>query len=216
MRGRGRGKISGPGVTVRAIANALGIPRNDIAAYANQRVIVDPPDYPTVQRALVPLELSNELQYMSELKLELVNRFQESPFFLDNVQVKDIRRYTDKYNEIQRERLEPDFSRIPEELCWRHERVQSSVAKKKKMDVDTTEAIAQKLMKLEQAEKQGDITDEVEEENGSEDSEEAPGSNLMSDEDYAEEDNDYCETYFDNGEGYGDVGSDDNLDGEEF
>uniref|UniRef100_A0A0K0D089 AAA_9 domain-containing protein n=1 Tax=Angiostrongylus cantonensis TaxID=6313 RepID=A0A0K0D089_ANGCA len=61
----------------------------------------------TIQRALIPLELSNELQYMSELKLELVNRFQESPFFLDNIQVKDIRRYTDKYNEIQRERLEP-------------------------------------------------------------------------------------------------------------
>ncbi|VDM60956.1 unnamed protein product [Angiostrongylus costaricensis] len=104
MGGRSRGKVLGPGVAVRAIANALGIERNDIVAYMKQRVIVDPPDYP---RALIPLELSNELQYMSELKLELVNRFQESPFFLDNIQVRDIRRYTDKYNEIQRERLEP-------------------------------------------------------------------------------------------------------------
>ncbi|VDM60955.1 unnamed protein product [Angiostrongylus costaricensis] len=110
--------------------------------------------------------------------------------------------------------LTNDFSRLPMELCWRHERTECSMLKKRKVNCDTTEIIEQKLMKLEQAEKRDDITDE--DEDGSEDSEEAPGSNLMSDEDFAEEDNDYCDTYFDNGEGYGDVGSDDNLGGEDY
>ncbi|PIO55936.1 hypothetical protein TELCIR_22674 [Teladorsagia circumcincta] len=112
MGGRGRGRGAGPGTTVRAVAHALGITRQDMATYTNQRTVEDPPDYPTVQRALIPLELTNELQYISELKLELINRFQESPFYLDNVQVRDIRRYTDKYNEIHREKLEPGWSPV--------------------------------------------------------------------------------------------------------
>ncbi|RCN44563.1 peptidase family M41 [Ancylostoma caninum] len=215
MGGRGRGGGSGPGTTVRAVAQALGIARNDMATYANQRTVEDPPDYPIVQRALIPLELSNELQYLSELKLELINRFQESPFYLDNVQVKDIRRYTDKYNEVHREVLQPDFSRLPEELCWRHRSDQPSSAKRRKIE-DTTEIIQQRLKTLEQAEQQNENEEEIEDEEGSEKSEEPPGSNIPSDEDFGEEDNDYCTTYFDNGEGYGDVGSDDNMDGEEY
>ncbi|EYC19683.1 hypothetical protein Y032_0023g664 [Ancylostoma ceylanicum] len=215
MGGRGRGRGSGPGTTVRAVAQALGIARNDMATYTNQRTVEDPPDYPIVQRALIPLELSNELQYLSELKLELINRFQESPFYLDNVQVKDIRRYTDKYNEVHREVLEPDFSRLPDELCWRNKKDQPSSAKRRKVE-DTTEIIQQRLKTLEQAEQQNENEEEVEDEEGSEKSEEAPGSNVPSDEDFGEEDNDYCTTYFDNGEGYGDVGSDDNMDGEEY
>ncbi|KAK6729014.1 hypothetical protein RB195_006208 [Necator americanus] len=215
MGGRGRGRGSGPGTTVRAVAQALGIARNDMASFTNQRTVEDPPDYPTVQRALIPLELSNELQYISELKLELINRFQESPFYLDNVQVKDIRRYTDKYNEVHRERLEPDFTRLPEELCWRREKATLSSAKRRRIE-DTIEIIQQKLVNLERAEQQDENEEEVEDEEGSENSEEAPGSNVPSDEDFGEEDNDYCATYFDNGEGYGDVGSDDNMDGEEY
>lgn len=35
---------------------------------------------------------------------------------------------------------------------------------------------------------------------------------VPSDDDYQEEDNDYIQSYFDNGENYGEVGSDDNLD----
>nr|CDJ84592.1 Protein Y47G6A.9 [Haemonchus contortus] len=216
MGGRGRGRGAGPGTTVRAVAHALGIARQDMAAYTAQRTIEDPPDYPTVQRALIPLELTNELQYISELKLELINRFQESPFFLDNVQVRDIRRYTDKYNEIHREKLEPDFSRLPEELCWRRERVEAPVAKKRKMIDESTEVVQQKLMRLEQAEQNEDIVEEVEDEDeGSEDSREQPGSAVQSEDDL-EEENDYCANYFDNGEGYGDLGSDDNMDGDEY
>ncbi|KHJ98700.1 hypothetical protein OESDEN_01320 [Oesophagostomum dentatum] len=70
-------------------------------------------------------------------------------------------------------------------------------------------------MKLEQAEQQNENEEEVEDEEGSEKSEEPPGSNVPSEDDF-EEDNDYCATYFDNGEGYGDAGSDDNMDGEEY
>lgn len=62
------------------------------------------------------------------------------------------------------------------------------------------------------------VADPVQEddEDASEASEEARGSVAASDDDFAEEDNDYCANYFDNGEGYGDLGSDDNIDGEEF
>ncbi|VDL76753.1 unnamed protein product [Nippostrongylus brasiliensis] len=216
MGGRGRGRGSGPGTTARAVAQALGIARHDMASYANQRTIEDPPDYPVVQRALIPLDLTNELQYVSDLKIELINRFQESPFFLDNVQVRDIRRYTDKYNEIHREKLDPDFSRLPEELCWRQERGAASDAKRRKLGTDTVD-VQQKLLRLEQVEQteENNEENEEEEENGSENSEEAPGSAVVSEDDL-EEDNDYCANYFDNGEGYGDLGSDDNMDGEEF
>ncbi|KJH53540.1 XPG protein [Dictyocaulus viviparus] len=205
MGGRGRGKKTSTGTAAHAIAHALGINKNEIIAYANQRTIEDPADFPVVHRALIPLELSNELQYISELKLELVNRFNESPFFLDNIQVRDIRRYTDKYNEIQREKLDLDFSLLPEELCWRSEQVVNPPTKKSKVDCESSEVIQQKLMRLEQAEKQDDSVNEVEDESGSDDSEEPQGSVCASDDDF-EEDNDYCATYFDNGEGYGDLG----------
>ncbi|KAK6043780.1 hypothetical protein COOONC_18715 [Cooperia oncophora] len=114
-------------------------------------------------------------------------------------------------------RLEPDFLRLPEELCWRHERVEASAAKKRKVIDDSAEAVQQKLLRLEQAEQGEDNVEEVEdEEDGSEGSQEHPGSAVASDDDFGEEDNDYCANYFDNGEGYGDLGSDDNMDGEEY
>ncbi|VDM70810.1 unnamed protein product, partial [Strongylus vulgaris] len=180
MGGRGRGRGGGPGTTIRAVAQALGIARNDMAIYANQRTVEDPPDYPVCHQ------------------LDIIIKFQESPFYLDNVQIKDIRRYTDKYNEVQRERLEPDFARLPEELCWRNEKARVPSAKKRKME-DTTEVIQQKLMRLEQAEQQDGVNEEeIEDEEGSEKSEaEAPGSNVPSDDDFGEEDNDYCANYFD-------------------
>lgn len=51
---------------------------------------------------------------------------------------------------------------------------------------------------------------------GSEKSAAEEEENPLSDDDNAEEDNDYISNYFDNGEGYGDGGSDDNMDGDEY
>uniref|UniRef100_A0A1I7X0I4 XPGN domain-containing protein n=1 Tax=Heterorhabditis bacteriophora TaxID=37862 RepID=A0A1I7X0I4_HETBA len=106
MGGRGRG--GGTGSTVRAVANALGIARHEMATYSQHKPFEAPALYPIVQRALIPLELSNELQYIAELKLEMVNRFNESPYYLDHKETLDIRRYTDKYNQVHREKLHPD------------------------------------------------------------------------------------------------------------
>lgn len=55
----------------------------------------------------------------------------------------------------------PDFSRLPDELCWRRKKDQPSQAKRRKIE-DTTEIIQQRLKTLEQAEQQNENEEEVE------------------------------------------------------
>lgn len=57
---------------------------------------------------VLPLEKTDELQYMAELRQELLTRFHESSFYFDvKEQNSEFRRYTDKYRETEKEELRP-------------------------------------------------------------------------------------------------------------
>lgn len=59
-------------------------------------------------RKPLPLRLTDDLRYMADVKQELINRFHESPFYLQPSSANnDIQRYTDKYRAIEKEKWTP-------------------------------------------------------------------------------------------------------------
>uniref|UniRef100_A0A914UZM9 DNA-directed RNA polymerase III subunit n=1 Tax=Plectus sambesii TaxID=2011161 RepID=A0A914UZM9_9BILA len=219
--GRGGGGRGGSGV--RAIADALGIQRQDLASYSVS-LKEPPPLFPPLSRKPLPLRLTDDLRYMADVKQELINRFYESPFYLQPSSTNgDIARYTDKYRAIQKEKWTPQWDRLPSEICWKRkikpkaaDKPAVPVKKRKLVKSPEKGAIDAKLAKLEENEKNGKATlSESDDEKGEEEEDEEKRPNVdeepPSDDDYLEEGNDYIETYFDNGEDYGEGGSDDNL-----
>ncbi|VIO96695.1 Uncharacterized protein BM_BM6618 [Brugia malayi] len=203
------GSRGGASSGLRAVANALGIARHEMSAYTKV----------SVSQIVLPLEKTDELQYMAELRQELLTRFHESSFHFD-VEERDseFRRYTDKYRETEKEELRPDWSRLPEELCWK-KKTDEQVKKKRRITDKGADEVVEKLSKLEENEKLGcleietqETIDENDEESEKEEQNNENEQEALSDDDYQEEDNDYIHSYFDNGENYGDIGSDDNLD----
>lgn len=53
------------------------------------------------------IKMSDEQQYMVDLKQELLTRFHDSPFYVEQDSKGDVRRYTDKYRDIEKEALIP-------------------------------------------------------------------------------------------------------------
>uniref|UniRef100_A0A0N5AU13 DNA-directed RNA polymerase III subunit n=1 Tax=Syphacia muris TaxID=451379 RepID=A0A0N5AU13_9BILA len=226
-RGGGRGAAN---AGIRAVANALGIARADVSSFT--KIVTEAqPLYPVskfglfvpVSRSTLPIEHSDELLYMTELKQELLTRFHESSFYVEAKSKNgDIRRYTDKYRTLNRGKLQPVWSRLPEELHWgKQNKLNSTDKKRRKFDDSGTMKVEEKLAKLEEREgasRQDDETHGTAEKELSSDSEEEnrdlDEQEALSDDDYLEEDNDYIHSYFDNGENYGELGSDDNLDDE--
>ncbi|EFO19179.2 hypothetical protein LOAG_09315 [Loa loa] len=218
-RGSRAGSRGGASCGLRAVANALGIARHEMSTYTKV-VLESQPTYPSVSQMVLPLEKTDELQYMAELRQELLTRFHESSFHFEvKKRNSEFRRYTDKYRETEKEELRPDWSRLPDELCWK-KKVSEPTKKKRRVTDKGADEVVEKLSRLEESEKldspeietqetidENDEESEKEEQNNGNEEQEA-----LSDDDYQEEDNDYIHSYFDNGENYGDVGSDDNLD----
>ncbi|CAI2304507.1 unnamed protein product [Caenorhabditis sp. 36 PRJEB53466] len=220
MSGKGRG--GGSSNTMRSVANALGIARYDMAKMLSQQKVEPPELYPKVQRNPVSLEMTTDMLYVSRLKVELDQRMRDSQFFIEAENGDELKRYVDKFSTIKREKLEIDMSQMPSELVWRRatKSLKDPAAKRRKI-MKEDPSVTEKLEKL--AEKEGQNNEDEEEEKPDEDnetgSEKSAGEeeeNPLSDDDNQEEDNDYISNYFDNGEGYGDGGSDDNMDGDEF
>ncbi|CAK5041053.1 unnamed protein product [Meloidogyne enterolobii] len=93
---------------VRAIANVLGISRQDVSQYNAQQVRNEPlPLYPPLDKTPLPLEETKELAFMVDTKQEFLNRFRESPFYSKKTGKRDVRRYTDKYRLMDKETFEP-------------------------------------------------------------------------------------------------------------
>ncbi|GMT28009.1 hypothetical protein PFISCL1PPCAC_19306, partial [Pristionchus fissidentatus] len=215
--GRGGGRGGGAQSTSRQVANALGIAQHEMAAFMRQKASEVPQNYPNIQRSLLPLEMTTDRMYMADVKAELRGRFMESAFNLDGDKERgEIRRYTDKYKKIKEERENSDLDRVPDELIEKKDlKAAKKGAKRRKIEEGDEEKIKQKLMRLEEKERNGDPV-EVEDESSDEDSdkEEAAAAAAVSDDDM-EEDNDYVHAYFDNGEGYNE-GSDDNLGDDDY
>ncbi|VDN53827.1 unnamed protein product [Dracunculus medinensis] len=139
---------SGRGSTrtgLNAVANALGISRNDLNSMSAS-VHEVPQTFPPLSKTLIPLEIFDSVQYEIDLKLELATRFRESSFYLErkNDKVGDIRRYTDKYRKIAIEKFKPDWSRLPSELRWEKKNLSEKPPKKrvKMIDEGTNEVLA--------------------------------------------------------------------------
>uniref|UniRef100_A0A1I7TKE2 DNA-directed RNA polymerase III subunit n=1 Tax=Caenorhabditis tropicalis TaxID=1561998 RepID=A0A1I7TKE2_9PELO len=219
----GKGKGGGSSNTMRNVANALGIARYDMAKMMSQQTIEPPELYPKVQRNPVPLEMTTDLLYVSRLKVELDQRMRDSQFFIEAEKEDEIKRYLDKYSVIKREKLDINMSHMPSELVWRRTTSNASSrsgAKRRKLANDDS-IIKEKLNKLEEKEGKNNEDDDDEKPEKDNDSESEKSAaeeeeNPLSDDDNQEEDNDYISNYFDNGEGYGDGGSDDNMDGDDF
>ncbi|KAL3120652.1 hypothetical protein niasHT_007944 [Heterodera trifolii] len=183
---------------VRAIANVLGISRQEVSQYTHEQIRDEPlPLYPPLAKDPLPLGDSKELAFMTDAKLEFLHRFRESPFYQRRTGKRDVRRYTDKYRLMDKEPFEPHWERLPSEINWR-----AKGASKKRPSAKR----ARKEGEEEGARGEGD--EEEEDENATarprplnEDEEEVN----YSDEDYLMEGaNDYVDTYFDDGDGYDD------------
>uniref|UniRef100_A0A914HS45 Elongator complex protein 3 n=1 Tax=Globodera rostochiensis TaxID=31243 RepID=A0A914HS45_GLORO len=202
---------------VRAIANVLGISRQEVSQYTHEQIKNEPlPLYPPLAKDPLPLEDSKELAFMTDAKLEFLHRFRESPFYQRRTGKRDVRRYTDKYRLMDKEPFEPHWTRLPSEINWRAKSGTSGrrpSAKRARMDENQLlERLGQREAKGLDKDKEGDeegahgkAEDDDDEENATtrprplnEDEEEAN----YSDEDYLMEGaNDYVDTYFDDGEG---------------
>ncbi|CAJ0956649.1 unnamed protein product, partial [Mesorhabditis belari] len=215
MSGGQRG--GGGSAAVRAVASALGINRHEMSNYIQPARSEPPPLFPPLTRSVLPAEECDRQKYMVATKDDLLKfGFRDSPYFLEEKKIGgDVKRYTDKYRETNRTKLQPDWSRIPEELCWQKKNLEQNPSKKRKLDDAMGELVNEKLKRLEEnaAEKDEEPEEKQEETSDVEDEEEKErvGDEAVSDDDYLEEDNDYATGYFDNGEGYG-AGSDDDLD----
>ncbi|VDK45041.1 unnamed protein product [Anisakis simplex] len=223
--GRGGGRAAAT-AGVRAVASALGIARHEMNAFTT--IVTEPPPlFPPLSNLPSRVKMNDEEQYQVELKQELMARFHESAFYMETETKKsDVRRYTDKYRNIEREKFKPNWNRLPKELRPKKrssEKHAEAVKKKKKKKFNEFDKIGleEKFKALEKKEVEnveGDEDGNAEEhddddgQSENEERNENEEQEVPSDDDYLEEDNDYVHSYFDNGENYGDMGSDDNID----
>ncbi|GMS85152.1 hypothetical protein PENTCL1PPCAC_7327, partial [Pristionchus entomophagus] len=135
----------------RQVANALGIAQHEMAAFMRQKASELPQRFPAIQRSLLPIEMTTDRMYMADVKAELRARFMESSFNVDeDTERVDIRRYTDKYKIVQKERFVLDVDRVPEELIDKKDLKPRK--EKRKMEEGDEEEIKKKLMRLEENE----------------------------------------------------------------
>ncbi|KAK5603576.1 hypothetical protein CRENBAI_004517 [Crenichthys baileyi] len=210
MAGKGRG--------VAAFSfniEALGIGRGSMP----EARVGPSPLYPNTDFKPVPLKVGEDEDYMLALKQEMRGTMQRLPH---NIKVQsnraEVEKYTERYlkqSQMEDEGWTPDWNLFPKELKPRTKKPRTKGTKNKKtVKVSSKEAV-DVLSKLDVLAKNDDgnaekSDDEGEKKTGNEDEE-------IEEEEYEEEDleedNDYIESYFDNGEDFA-ADSDENMDGE--
>ncbi|TKS78863.1 DNA-directed RNA polymerase III subunit RPC7 [Collichthys lucidus] len=148
----------------------------------------------------VPLKAGEEEDYMLALKQEMRGTMQRLPHNIKPHSNKaEVEKYTERYLK-QRQLDDEEWTPVAKK--------KTVISRKESEDV---------LSKLEELAKKDDTNpeksdDETEKKPGNKEEEEELEAEEYEEEDI-EEDNDYIESYFDNGEDFG-AGSDDNMDGE--
>ncbi|XP_067931723.1 DNA-directed RNA polymerase III subunit RPC7-like [Watersipora subatra] len=209
MGGRGRGRGRG-GSSMSVNIEALGFGRGEALPSAS---LHPPPTFPVLEHHPLPLEHNEKCNYLIDLKRYFQTSMEDSPYYVKSTETrKDIKRYTDKYKVSNLAAAETNmilYSRVPEEL--RPQKKKKKTSKKAKSSSDSTRNTIEELEKRENNE----VKAESGEEEGSDDEKSAEDDDKLGDEEFDEEDleeeNDYCQEYFDNGEGFGDA-EDDALD----
>ncbi|CAG5921435.1 unnamed protein product [Menidia menidia] len=193
MAGKGRG--------VAAFSfniESLGIGRGNMP----ETRVGPTPLFPNTEFKPVPLKVGEDEDYMLALKQEMRGTMQRLPHNIKSQSGKaEVEKYTQRY--LKQSRMDDEE--------W-------TPATKKKTVTKSLKDTADVLNKLEELAKKDDMNpeksdDETEKEKkpGNEEDEDIEEEEY--EEEDIEEDNDYIESYFDNGEDFG-AGSDDNMDGE--
>ncbi|XP_077416570.1 DNA-directed RNA polymerase III subunit RPC7 [Vanacampus margaritifer] len=206
MAGKGRG--------VAAFSfniDALGVGRGNMP----EARVGPSPLFPPTDFKPVPLKVGEDEDYMLALKQEMRGAMQRMPHNIKFQSNKaDVEKYAQRYlkqKQVDDDEWTPDWNVFPKELMPQKKTSVKAGPKKKKVKLSSKSA-QDVLTKLNELEKKdgGDKSDEENKEKKENEEEE------IEEEEYEEdevEDNDYIDSYFDNGEEFG-AGSDDNMDGE--
>ncbi|XP_035514943.1 DNA-directed RNA polymerase III subunit RPC7 [Morone saxatilis] len=212
MAGKGRGVAA-----FTFNIEALGIGRGSMP----EARVGPTPLFPNTDFKPVPLKAGEDEDYMLALKQEMRGTMQRLPHNIKPQTNKaEVEKYTERYlkqSQMDDEEWTPDWNLFPKELMPQKKKPHAKPGIKKKpvkISRKETEAI---LSKLEELAKKDDgnpekSDDETEKKTGNKDEEEEIEAEEYEEEDI-EEDNDYIESYFDNGEDFA-PDSDENMDGE--
>ncbi|XP_026994103.1 DNA-directed RNA polymerase III subunit RPC7 [Tachysurus fulvidraco] len=180
------------------------------------------PLFPQMEFKPVPLKAGEDEDYMLALKQEIRGRMKGLPFNIKPCSGRsDVEKYKEKYirecQKIEDEEWTPDWNRLPKELMPQKKmiRKKKDPKKPKKISSKQQEDLLSKLNELEKKADKSDDENEKEEKKGDEEEEKKGDEEeeIEGDEfdEELEEENDYINTYFEDGDEYG-AGSDDNMD----
>ncbi|XP_061673858.1 DNA-directed RNA polymerase III subunit RPC7 [Syngnathoides biaculeatus] len=205
MAGKGRG-----GAAFTFNIDALGIGRGSMP----EARVGPEPLYPPTDFKPVPLKVGEDEDYMLALKQEMRGTMQRKPLIKFQTNKADVEKYTQRYlKQIHDDEWTPDWNVFPKELMPQKKTRVKTAPKKKRVKISSKDAedVLTKLNVLEK--KDGDDKSDEEQPKNKENEED---EEEIEEEEYEEEeveDNDYIDSYFDNGEDFA-AGSDDNMDGE--
>ncbi|KAK7934135.1 hypothetical protein WMY93_005031 [Mugilogobius chulae] len=209
MAGKGRGVAA-----FTFNIEALGISRGSMP----EARVGPSPLFPHTDYKPVPLKDGEDDTYMLALKQEMRGAMQQRPHNIKPLSKKaEVERYTERYLKkikVDDDQWTPDWNLFPKELMPQKKKTRpKSTAKMKAVKITTkdTEAVLTKLDEL--AKKDEGTTENSDDEKEKKENEEEELEEEGLDEEDIEEDNDYIESYFDNGEDFA-ADSDDNMDGE--
>ncbi|KAM7416525.1 hypothetical protein PAMA_018535 [Pampus argenteus] len=214
MAGKGRGVAA-----FTFNIEALGIGRGSMP----EARVGPSPLFPNTDFKPVPLKVGEDEDYMLALKQEMRGTMQRLPHNIKSQSNKaEVERYTERYlKQIQMEDEEwtPDWTLFPKELMPQKKKTRVKAGTKKKTVKISRKDAQEMLSKLDELEKKDDGDPEKSDDEskkkkgneGEEEEEEIEAEEYI--EEDIEEDNDYIESYFDNGEDFA-ADSDDNMDGE--
>ncbi|XP_070690052.1 DNA-directed RNA polymerase III subunit RPC7 [Pempheris klunzingeri] len=211
MAGKGRGVAA-----FTFNIEALGIGRGSMP----DARVGPSPLFPNTDFKPVPLKAGEDEDYMLALKQEMRGTMQRLPHNIKAHSNKaEVEKYTERYlklRQMEDEDWTPDWNLFPKELMPQKKKPRAKPGTKKKTVKLSRKETEEMLSKLDELSKKDDkdpekSDDETEKKPGNEGDEEIEEEEY--DEEDIEEENDYIDSYFDNGEDFG-GGSDDNMDGE--
>ncbi|XP_051806735.1 DNA-directed RNA polymerase III subunit RPC7 isoform X1 [Acanthochromis polyacanthus] len=211
MAGKGRGVAA-----FTFNIEALGIGRGSMP----EARVGPSPLFPSTDFKPVPLKAGEDEDYMLALKQEMRGTMQQLPHNIKPQSNKsEVERYTERYlkkSQIEDEDWTPDWNLFPKELMPQTKKPRAKAGTKKKPVKISRKETEAMLSKLDALAKNDDRNpeksdDETEKKPGNEEEEEVEAEEY--DEEDIEEENDYIDSYFDNGEDFA-ADSDDNMDGE--
>ncbi|KAG7489534.1 DNA-directed RNA polymerase III subunit RPC7 [Solea senegalensis] len=213
MAGKGRGVAA-----FTFNIEALGIGRGSMP----EARVGPSPLFPNTDFKPIPLKAGEDEDYMLALKQEMRGTMQRLPHNIKPHKSKsEVERYAERYLKQRRvtdEEWTPDWNLLPKELMPQKKKLRvKTVTKKKTVKISSkdTKDVLNKLDELAKTEdgnpEKSDDETEKEKKPRGEDEEEVEAEEY--EEEDIEEDNDYIESYFDNGEDFA-ADSDENMDGE--